>query len=278
MTKTVLLLFLLSSQALADGVWLRTDFEPPKGVFVLAHGLNNKPEKMDSLGSFLNSIGYDVYRLSLPGHEGPIEEMKTVTRAKWLNAALAGYLEAQNRSIALGAPLYYMGFSMGPLIGEELIATHSELKQPEKMIAFAPAYGMRPRARLLKLLGILGSEHIVNSHNSEAYRAQQGVSIAGYRALFEIEDDFHTRPAPETVGIPRLIYINPDDQLVSQDKITKVVSDKKWTHTEIRPILDQAPEIDRTFSHLIIDQPSLGAKAWTRITSEISAFLSDKKE
>lgn len=259
----------------AQPQWLRSDFVQPKGVFIVAHGLNTKPEKMDSLGKFLNSLGYEVYRFALPGHFGEISEMKTVTKEKWLNAALEGYKLAQARAAELQQPLYYLGFSMGSLIGETLIANYPELKLPQKIIHLAPALGIRNRSHLVKALGVFGSEFIVNSKSPEEYRAQKGVSIAAYRALFTLENELIENKNNIRVNIPTLIYINDDDQLISIHGLRKFIALKEWTRSSLRPITDQKPSDNLTFSHRIIDEYSLGEVAWKRITNEISAFLSD---
>ncbi|MCM0605181.1 MAG: alpha/beta hydrolase [Xanthomonadaceae bacterium] len=271
------LLLLIIQSVQAQPQWLRSDFEHPKGVFIVAHGLNTKPEKMNSLGHFLNSLGYDVYRLALPGHYGDITEMKTVTKEKWLTAALDGYQIAEARAQELKQPLYYLGFSMGSLIGETLIANHPELQLPEKIIHLAPALGIRSRSHLVKVLGIFGSEFIVNSKSPEVYKAQKGVSIAAYKALFTLENELIENKSSARINIPTLIYINEDDQLISIKGLRKFIALKKWTKSSLRPITDQKPKDELTFSHRIIDEYSLGEVAWKRITNEISAFLTDTK-
>lgn len=266
-------LSLFVSLVQAQSEWLHTDALEPRGVFIVAHGLNTKPEKMNSLGIYLNSLGYDVYRWALPGHYGDLSEMKTVTKEKWLTSAKADYQKAEKRAQALKRPLYYLGFSMGALIGETLIAGHQDLTPPEKIIYFAPALGIRGRSRLVTTLGIFGSEFIVDSHSEQGYKAQRGVSIAGYRALFEMEDEIISHPDTTRASIPTLIYINPEDQLISLDRLKEYIANKKWSQVDLNLITDQAPEIDRTFSHLIIDQASLGQAVWTKVKSQISAFL-----
>lgn len=273
---SVAFFLLFTIHAHAETTWLKTTVSEPKGVFILAHGLNTKPEKMDSLGIFLTGLGYEVLRIDLPGHHGPIEEMKKITLDQWLHAGLTHYKAAQKRAEDLGKPLYYMGFSMGALLGETLTAIHPELKKPKKFILFAPAFAIRDRSHLVSVMGIFGDEHIVASYNHEDYKAQKGVSVAGYKALFKMEKIYLETENPGREAIPSLIYINPDDQLISIKKIQDLVSNRKWAHTTVIPLTDQEPEIERTFSHLIIDKPSLGEKAWNRVTSEVSAFLANE--
>ena len=54
--------------------------EDVKGVILLAHGLNLRPSKMNSLGHTFSRHGFYSLRVSLAGHRGNLNEMKLVTR------------------------------------------------------------------------------------------------------------------------------------------------------------------------------------------------------
>jgi alpha-beta hydrolase superfamily lysophospholipase len=168
-----------------------TTIPNPKGLVVVAHGLNVKPSKMGTpsaegtLVKLLLDSGYNVYRVTLKGHYGPIEEMQSVTRADWIENAYVQYCQAKIIADNDSLPLYLLGFSLGALVYEVFMNEETVIPvRFEKIILFSPAVAIRPSAKtVLWLKPFTNDGSIIRSASPEEYRAQTGTSIAAYRIV-----------------------------------------------------------------------------------------------
>ena len=82
--------------------------EKTKGVALVIHGLNLRPDKMQTIISVLAESGMDVLRLSLRGHgenythradineeQARLEAFKAVSYPLWLNEAYLAYTQVR---------------------------------------------------------------------------------------------------------------------------------------------------------------------------------------
>lgn len=116
-----------------------------KGV-VLLHGFTGSVAHMRPLGDALYARGYTVMGVNLPGHATTEEDMASVGRREWLQAALdaAGYMRLRCQTVAM------CGLSMGALLS--LIV--AERQKADACISISAPL---PSAnRLLPLAGIFG--------------------------------------------------------------------------------------------------------------------------
>ena len=78
---------------------------------VLLHGFTGTPGQFRMMGRFLNDHGYTVHAPLLPGHGTRLEDMATVTRHDWLDAARRAVDEYRRHE-----GVHVVGLSMGGLL------------------------------------------------------------------------------------------------------------------------------------------------------------------
>lgn len=253
------------------GAWFPATI-PVKAVALVIHGLNLKPEKMDALSQSLADSGVEVLRLALSGHGfGRFDE---VTSQSWLQQSRAGYLAAAKKAQNLGVPLFFLGYSLGGLLGEVLLTggIASTTAHFDRVVLLAPAIAVRPVTSLVKMLFPLGKGFTVPSADSPDYRAHAGTPMAAYEALFQLVAVLR-RSGYRGANVPTLLFVRKDDELVSLHGIEKTVRDRFLTKWSVILVPNNA---SRSFPrHLIIDSESLGRAEWLTMRTKILSFLLD---
>jgi esterase/lipase len=268
---TFLFALLTASHAHASFVYL-----PAKtpaaivGVTLVVHGLNLKPSKMLALADALVAENQGVVLVSLAGHGKDEKEFGKVTRERWLSDVVEGYQEAVVKAKAKGVPVHFLGFSLGGLLGVDLLA--SGKVQFTKMVLLAPALRVHARSRLIRLARILGRSFVIPSRSPEDYRAHSGTTVAAYEALFESIDALPDSSF-ESVNVPTRVFVDPDDELVSADKIKELMKKQNLTNWQFNSVDANKSQTSPKYHHLIIDSKSLGEAEWQKLISAIRSFL-----
>src|SRR3954467_13476217 len=94
---------------------------PKKSVTLVAHGLNMKPMGMLAITQWLNEQGSDVYLVKLSGHHEHSVHIKDITSTQWEEEMTDVYSIAKDRSIKNGVPLFFVGYSLGALLGQAIM-------------------------------------------------------------------------------------------------------------------------------------------------------------
>ncbi|RYZ77701.1 MAG: hypothetical protein EOP05_00860, partial [Proteobacteria bacterium] len=94
-----------------------------RGVTLVVHGLNLKPSKMQELSNQLTSMKQDVVLVTLAGNGEDEKEFGEVTRERWLHDVFEAYEAATRKAKAQGVPVQFLGFSVGGLLGVDLVAS-----------------------------------------------------------------------------------------------------------------------------------------------------------
>lgn len=253
-----------------------------KGVALVIHGLNLRPDKMESLISVLTASGVAVLNLSLRGHGNNFHDdnrlssdqmrmkaFKTVSHSIWLEEAYHAYCHAQNRSKKQNVPLFLVGFSYGALLGGDLFASHPNV-HINKMALFAPAFtvtigfGLKWLAPFPRL--------VIPSFSSTSYRANAGTPMAAYNTLYSTITHFKEHLGPK-LNVPTVIFIDPKDELVSHRKLTRMIEAEKLTRWKIHRLQKGTDGVKTSLHHLIIDEASLGGKAWNMVRTQMIKHL-----
>lgn len=224
---------------------------------------------MDPLAHLLAGDRIEVLRISLSGHGfGSIDD---VSASKWLGQTAAAYEAAAARANELGVPLYFVGYSLGGLLGEALLAQSggSEVRF-DRVVLLAPAIAVRPVANLVKIFFLFGKRFALPSADRPDYRANRGTSMAAYEALFRLLA-IARAGRYRNANLPTLVFVRRDDELVSLQGLRSLVRRDDLTDWTISAI--PGPGIRGFPHHLIIDEASLGAADWNWMTSTIVGFL-----
>jgi esterase/lipase len=247
--------------------WFHTPNQKIRGVAFLLHGLNAKPSVMDDLAKFLNGKGVDVLRGSLRGHLGNAMEKEDISREIWLQETYEYYCSAKKKSRELGVPLFFIGYSLGALIFNDLLVNTKGITV-DKMVLFSPAFKIRWHLRLFSFIFKLGDFLKLPSANLPEYRSSNYTSFGAYRALWESYNslDFEKLDPPQA-----LIIMDPKDELVSYSKTEDLV--KKYPSWKLLPVDTSGSRNSRKYGHITFNEKSFGEGKWGDISKEMEKFL-----
>ena len=259
------------------------------GVALVIHGLNSRPDKMESIIAKMNDFGIDCLNLSLRGHganysdlnatesaDARMETFKSVTYPLWKTEAYQAYQRVERISNLSGTPLFFVGFSMGGLLGVDLLSSNPNVKF-DKMVLFAPAIKMHKRNSLLKILSPF-PRIVVPSIAHKSYLTNDGTSIAAYNALFEMYAHLENNLDPK-INIPTVVFIDEQDELISFSGLQNMVRDQNLDQWKIHPVKKDKTATEVKMHHLIIDEASVGNNMWQEMVDiTITHFLGRQTE
>ena len=255
------------------------------GVALVIHGLNSRPDKMESIIDRMNDVGIDCLNLSLRGHgenysdlshtesaDARMETFKSVTYPLWKTEAYQAYQRVERISKLYTTPLFFVGFSMGGLLGVDLLSSHPSV-QFDKMVLFAPAIKMHKRNSLLKILSPF-PRIVIPSIAHKSYLTNEGTSIAAYNALFEMYVHLENNLDPKKINISTVVFIDKQDELISFSSLQNMIQDQNLDQWKIHPVKKDKTATKIKMHHLIIDEASVGNYMWQEIVDvTITHFL-----
>ncbi len=243
---------------------------------------------MQSIISGLTESGIDVLRLSLRGHgenythhagieedRARLEAFKAVSFPLWLNEAYLAYSEAQKRAARKKVPLFFVGFSLGGLIGLDLFASQEEVRF-DRMVLFAPAIKLHTIHHLARILSPF-SRLVIPSLAPDSYLSnKKGTPIAAYNALFEGLEQFE-KHVNRKINIPALILIDEEDEFIPVQAFKELIDEKKLDQWTLYIVKKEATADQDSFHHHIIDEYSTGKAVWKEMMeTTITVLLADK--
>jgi pimeloyl-ACP methyl ester carboxylesterase len=258
--------------------------EETKGVALVIHGLNLRPDKMQTIISELTDSGLDVLRLSLRGHgenythhagieadQARLEAFKAVSFPLWMNEAYLAYIQVQKRAAQKKVPLFFVGFSLGGLIGLDLLASQPEVHY-ERMVLFAPAIKLRSLHYLARILSPFPGL-VIPSLAPDAYLSnKKGTPIAAYNALFDGLQQFE-KHISRKINVPSLIFIDEEDEFIPVRVFKEFIDEKKLDQWKLYIVEKEAAADQDAFHHYIIDESSTGKAVWKEMMETTITFL-----
>lgn len=250
--------------------WVSATTQPTRGVFVIVHGLNQRPSSMDSLQAYLGELGFHSYRITLEGHY--VSNDQTFEALQWEQDVRMGIREATTRYPTL--PLYLLGYSLGGLLVTDVLEQDAAI-HPAKVVLLAPALSLHTFIEPVRLFTIIpfGTLRTMN-FAPRGYRRFPNTPFFWYANTAEIYESTSERRADARLkSIPTLIVVSPDDELISPSGL------EEWVEqNDLRPMwriemVAPEPLDSRLHRHLIIDQNSLGDAEWTRMKVLLRDFL-----
>ncbi len=247
--------------------WFESSADKTAGVILLLHGLNNRPELMHPIAKAFNKIGFDVLVPALKGHIDDFATFKKVRGEDWLAGVFTAYNKTHQRAQLKQCPIYYVGFSLGGLIGVTLKA-QGKLPEIHKMWLLAPALEITLFASLLKPLLKLKLDFSIPSKAPGFYRAHQRMPVQAYRALFEVKEVLHQQKS--IVNIPTLLHIDAKDELVSYNKLKKLIEREELSNWQLHKLNSKE---SKGIHHMIADPFYTGKNNWENMLQEASDFF-----
>jgi alpha-beta hydrolase superfamily lysophospholipase len=245
------------------------------GVALVIHGLNGRPDKMESIIAEMTAAGIDCLNLSLRGHgenfsqlndtdsaEARMQAFKSVSYQLWRTETYQAYQQAKKRSNRYGTCLFFVGFSMGGLLGVDLFTSNPYIKF-DKMVLFAPALKMHNRNFLLKTMSPFEGV-VVPSFSPGSYRANKGTPMAAYNALFEASKHFEKHLDPK-INVPTVVFIDMQDELISFTGLKNMIRKQNLDQWNLHPVKKDRTATEIEMHHILIDQASVGKHMWKEI-------------
>jgi alpha-beta hydrolase superfamily lysophospholipase len=253
------------------------------GVALVIHGLNGRPDKMESIIAEMTAAGIDCLNLSLRGHGENYSQLNTSDSAKarmrafksvsyqlWRTETYQAYQQVRKRSDRYGACLFFVGFSMGGLLGVDLFTSNPYIKF-DKMVLFAPALKMHNRNYILKTMSPFPGL-VVPSFGPEAYRANRGTPMAAYNALFKAAKHFEKNLDPK-INVPTVIFIDAQDELISFSSLQEMIRKQNLGQWNLHPVAKDKTATEIEMHHIIIDEASVGKHMWQEIVDTTITHL-----
>jgi dienelactone hydrolase len=276
----VLLITALGGQAAAKrprrmppspaGTWLRTEGKP-KAVALVLHGMNIKPQRMDTIARILTSSRVDCYRGTLTGHDGDMQALKRVTRRTLLRDTAKAYRKAAARAKKLGVPLYLVGFSLGALLPNDLAARNKRVRF-DKMILFAPELTPHAVANLVRPLRPF-SRLVLPSSFPRQYSVHKGTPIAVYASMLDSVSALRKAGYEHARKTPTIIFADAGDKLANTAKLARTIRKNKLDAWKLFHIHGEGKTYAKGMGHLVIDGEAVGAKQWQKIEATIRDFV-----
>jgi esterase/lipase len=254
-----------------------------KGIALVIHGLNLRPEKMESIIEILTGTGIDALNLSLRGHgqnysqldgrndaQARLNAFKSVSYELWRDEIYAAYNIAKRRSIQNSVPLFFVGFSFGALMGVDLLASMPEVEF-NRMVLFAPGLKIHSRYQIVRVLAPF-PELTLPSFSIKSYRANDGTPVAAYNALLDslkhLDNNLNLK-----INVPTLIFIDKKDEFVSFDELKKLAENEDLDQWKFQVVKKEAGGELGKIHHLIIDEAATGRGVWGKITEVMVEHL-----
>jgi len=252
------------------------------GVAIIVHGLNVRPLKMFEIVHELTKMDIEVFSLSLKGHgtnysksadmqdvDARMNSFKSVSYNIWHEELASAYEVANLQSSEKNVPIYFVGYSIGGLLGVDLLASNSQIHF-DKLVLFAPALTVKSYCFQLQILSYF-SDFVIPSVSPRNYRANDGTPIAAYNVLFDTISRLNQSNISRT-NVPILVFIDKKDEFVSAEALEKFVRKHKLNQWKICYIENQRNS-NRVYHHLIIDSQSVGQKTWNSMVSQLKQHI-----
>jgi len=231
-----------------------------------------KPAGMLAITQWLNEQGSDVYLVKLSGHYEDSIHIKDITLTLWEEEMMYAYTIAKEASVISGISLFFVGYSLGALLGQALMLSLKEDTIFDKQILIAPAIAVRSRSYALKLFSFIHKRIPLPSFTPSPYRANNFLPFTAFEVLFRNERKL-IEAKYQALNIPTLIFIDPKDELISYKKLVDNWRRFELTNHEI-VVLDSNLRVRQSlYHHLIVSEETMGKENWEMVTGRMAGFL-----
>lgn len=249
---------------------LQAEIEPARGIVLVAHGLNNKPEVMNDIIAVLRSAGFHCMRLSL--HD---KALKTLTPSDdVVEIWLAGFQEAHAQIVQEypGTPVYALGYSLGAILNilyVDSLECASEVPF-SKMVLIAPPVALTSAASAVRLAKHLGRMRVsVPSAAPRKIRARRGTPIREYSALSSIVSTLSkVQHSDRLNAIHTVIFLDRGDEVVDYTGVIEWLQRNRLESWNVKEI-GHREAVDGSYAHFLLAEEALGISAWTNLTEAV---------
>jgi len=225
---------------------------------------------MLSLVDWFNNHGCDAYLVKLAGHYEDSIDSAHITGHDWQQDIMNGYTVAKQAAALHRIPLLFLGYSLGGLLGVDMILSAGNGIGIEKQILLAPATAIRSSAYLLKVF-FFGKKLYLPSFTPAKYKANDKLSVNAYKIMFSIVRS--VSQSTRRIKIPTLVVIDKKDELISYKKLRRFLHRFVNAHYELLQLDSDMSQRYGGYHHLIINQETMGVANWKMFTEKMTSFL-----
>lgn len=262
--------FTLQSSLIQSNTEFYPTTQKKRGIVIVAHGLNVKPTAMLSLIGWFNTHGCDCFLPRFSGHYENPSDTAGITVKVWQKEMINGYEAAKEAAGQHNIPLFFLGYSLGGLLGVDLVLSAGNDVAISKQVLLAPAIAVRNTASLLKLFFWWNSLYLP-SFTPAKYRANKSLSINAYKTMFRIVSNI--TQAKARLIIPTLAVVDTMDELISTKKLVNFLDKFADGHYELLRLDSEMKNRQGGYHHLIINKETMGEANWKLFTEKMKAFL-----
>ena len=262
--------------------------EKSRGVALVIHGLNLRPDKMQSVVSQLTASGIDVCNLSLRGHgdnydhragvdsaAGRMASFRDVSYPLWMNEVYLAYLQVQKRALQKKIPRFLLAYSLGGLLGLDLFASRPDV-QFDRMVLFAPAIKLHGLFYIERALSPFPRLIIPSLVAPKAYLTNPtGTPIAAYNALFDGLAHFESHVSSK-INVPTRVFIDPQDEFIPLWGLKNLIRDQHLDQWKLF-IVKKGKEAFGRYHHHMIDAYSTGQDEWRKMMTATTQYLLNRR-
>ncbi len=256
----------------------------PRGVALVIHGLNLRPDKMQSVISQLTASGVDVCSLSLRGHgdnydhaagldsaAARMESFREVSWPLWVNEGYLAYLQVQKRALQKKVPRFLVAYSLGGLLGLDLFASRTDVAF-ERMVLFAPAVKLHGFYYLERALSPFPRLVIPSLLAPRDYLTNPtGTPVAAYNALFDGLAHFEAHVGPR-INVPTLVFIDAEDEFIPLKGLQRLIRNHHLDQWDLY-LVEKGQEAFGRYHHHMIDAYSTGKDVWQEMMTAATRHL-----
>ena len=243
---------------------------PPQEVFLVVHGLNLRPDKMQPWVDWLLGQGFGVVQLVLAGHHGPHDsKWRRLYARNWL--ADVDHAHLALRTTWPHAKLSLLGFSLGALTP---LAWSLEREVPfARTVLLSPAFPLRATwsALLAPLLKWVRLPLIIPSFTPRRYHVHATNSLFAYAALARLKNMLTRKLRQGQHLPPSFVVLQPGDELISVRGWQQ--NGAAWTRGRLRLYLLHPQPEHAVPRHLAIDAESMGLGPWHELLEALQQWM-----
>ncbi len=261
--------------------WIAPVAGPEQAVALLVHGLNLRPDKMNPLARALSQQGIRVLRVTLHGHGClNLHDFQQVDAEHWFYDILRAYCIAATYARQHALPLHYVGYSLGgSLVVEALHRQWAAALRLDAMVLLAPGIALRSRAAMLErfvpvLMRLPWIRRLTpRSRNLPDYTCHPGTPLQAYDARYQATQVLRRRGLRGLDHIPTMIFLDPDDELISWRDTQALLREADLRHWSLRPVRKSPGHLSTAPHHLLIDERVVGLEQWQTLSTQMLRHL-----
>ena len=188
----------------------------------------------------------------------------------WSDEVYKAYLKVRERASKKNVPVFFIGYSLGGLLGCDLLLSHSDVFY-DRMVLFAPALNVTTESYLLKAL-MPFPNIVIDSLSPISYRTNEGTPMAAYKALFEAIEHFE-KNADSRLNIPTAVFIDERDEFISCSKLKEMIVQKNLDQWQLHTVQKDNNSGEKISHHLIINRDNVGEDIWKQIKRSLGKHL-----